>query len=396
MFANGKRLRSIPLTALPRKPGYSGSYVKCKPRVARNFSGTIVKRSNTTAFLGAIASALAFAVAFPLHADGKASPQPKETRPPGLTSGKLANREFLVISSRGDGVALYFGNGSLDGNRDATQAIIIVHGVLRNADTYFSTGALMLAKAEASKTLLIAPQFTEASDLYGRHGSSKILRWDGNWPGGVSATAPAPISTYAVFDAMLTRLADRSRFPALRRISIIGHSAGGQIVQRYAAVGHGPALIPRAALTVHFVVANPSSYLYFDTWRPHKMKACSDFNRWRYGLDGTPSYVTGTARELEQRYVHRDVTYLLGTADINAQEWDLDTSCAAEEQGAYRLQRGRAYIRYLRTRNPKGTAQDFALVPGVGHDNRKMFTSACGLAVVFDRPRSACAASGNI
>src|SRR5215469_1973806 len=83
-----------------------------------------------------------------------AVPAPKETRPPGLTSGKLANRSFLVSTSQGSGFARYFGNGSLDGSATATRAIIIVHGVLRNADTYFATGELILKAAYATRTLL--------------------------------------------------------------------------------------------------------------------------------------------------------------------------------------------------------------------------------------------------
>ncbi|MBC5807227.1 MAG: hypothetical protein DLM53_07540 [Candidatus Eremiobacter antarcticus] len=99
--------------------------------------------------------------------------------------------------------------------------------------------------------------------------------------------------------------------------------------------------------------------------------------------------------ENEKRYVGWRVTYLLGSADTT-HESDLDTSCAGEAQGPYRFARGKAYIQYIRQRHPRGTAQDYAFVRGVGHDNRQMFTSACGLAVTFERKRSSCLASGKI
>lgn len=325
-----------------------------------------------------------------------ATPAPKGTEPPGLGSGELANRRFEVQTPRGTGAALYFGNGSLEGDAQATRAIIVVHGVLRNADTYFATGQSVLAQARAAHVLLIAPQFVEASDLRGHANTAGVLRWTGEWPGGAAAVAPAPISTYAVFDAMIARLADRSRFPSLQQIVVIGHSAGGQIVQRYAAVGIEPSAVPSSGPSVHFVVANPSSYLYFDTWRPIKVHACPDFNDWRYGFSGAPPYVTGSPAQLERRYASRNVTYLLGTADTIPNEWDLDTSCAAEEQGAFRFARGKAYIAYMGARNPHGTAQDYAFVGGVGHDNLKMFASPCGIAVIFGRSRAACAAHGTI
>jgi pimeloyl-ACP methyl ester carboxylesterase len=171
-----------------------------------------------------------------------------------------------------------------------------------------------------------------------------------------TAVAPAPISTYAVFDAMLERLATRTLFPKMQEVVVIGHSAGGQIVQRYAAVGVGPDRLAGSGVNVHFVVANPSSYLYFDTWRPQPQHGCSEYNDWRYGLVDAPAYVTGSASQLERRYAARDVTYLLGTADTIPNEWDLDTSCAAEAQGPYRFARGKNYIAYMRMRDPHGTS----------------------------------------
>lgn len=325
-----------------------------------------------------------------------ATPTPKETEPPGLTSGQLANRSFLVTTQRGSGLARYFGNGSLDGSPTARRAIIIVHGVLRNADTYFATGELVLKAAHATDTLLIAPQFVEADDLKGRDVPPSTLRWSDDWAGGSPALAPAPISTYSVFDAMLERLADRKRFPNLTSIVVVGHSAGGQIVQRYAVVGDGPNLVAKSGVNVHLIVANPSSYLYFGDERPYPKKSCTDFDHWRYGFVGAPPYVDRTSVEYEQRYVTRDVTYLLGTADTNPREWDLDTSCAAEAQGPYRFARGKAYAAYIKERHPHGTSQDIAFVPGVGHDNRKMFTSACGIAVIFDRQKSVCSLAQRI
>ena len=324
------------------------------------------------------------------------APVAQETRPPGLTSGQLANRQFVVQSPAGSGIALYYGNASLEGSQDATRAVIIVHGVLRNADTYFETGQILLRRAHASNTLLIAPQFVESEDLQGHDVPSNTLRWDQNWPGGSDALAPAPVSSYAVFDAMLARLADKTRFPKLREVDIIGHSAGGQIVQRYAVVGHGPSDVANSGIHVHLVVANPSSYLYFDDTRPYSHANCANFNHWRYGFIGAPSYVQGTPAELERRYLTRDVTYMLGTADTNPREWDLDKTCAGEAQGPYRFARGKAYIAYVKGLAPHGTAQDYAFVTGVPHDNRGMFPSQCGIAVIFARDRRVCGESGKI
>ncbi|HKU80964.1 MAG TPA: hypothetical protein VJP76_02255, partial [Candidatus Tumulicola sp.] len=297
--------------------------------------------------------ALAAAVALAAAAPPASTPQPDN-------SGKLADRQFWVRTSRGSGIARYFGSGSLDGDPSATRAVIVVHGVLRDADYYYDTGALAVADARAAHTLLIAPQFVERGDLAGHHVPAATLWWDAHWPGGSDALSPAPVSSYDVFDAMLARLSDRARFPKLRSITIVGHSAGGQIVQRYAVVGKAPQLDPGSRIPVHLIVANPSSYFYFGDYRPRPQPDCSDYNQWRYGLAGAPPYVTGTDAQLERRYVERHVTYLLGTADTNPNEDDLDRSCGGEAQGPYRFARGKNYIAYLARRHPHGTAQDFA------------------------------------
>ncbi len=322
---------------------------------------------------------------------------PVTTTPQPDNAGRLADRQFLVTTPLGSGYARYFATSSLEGDATVTRAVIIVHGVLRDADYYFDTGVIAANAAhDLTQTLVIAPQFVERSELKGKTVSPKTLYWGGKWPGGADAVAPAPISTYDVFDAMLARLSDIRRFPKLREIALIGHSAGGQIVQRYAVVGNAPELNAGARVPVHLVVSNPSSYLYFSDWRPVPQHGCPDFDRWRYGLSGAPRYVTGTAGELERRYANRHVTYLMGMADTNPKEEDLDRSCGGEAQGPYRFARAKYYIAYIGGRHPGRTSQDYAFVRGVPHDNRRMFTSACGLAVIFGKPRTSCAAAGAV
>lgn len=330
-----------------------------------------------------------------LMAAAIAAPVPTETPQPN-NSGVLAPLQFRVTTPQGSGLARYYGSSSLEGDKTAQRAIIVVHGVLRDADYYYDTARESARDAHAADTIVIAPQFVEPEDLAGRSVPAGTLRWNGKWPGGSPALAPAPISTYAVFDAMIARLSDRSRFPAMREIVLVGHSAGGQIVQRYAVVGKAPQLDPGSRVPVHLIVANPSSYFYFSNDRPVPQRNCADYNHWRYGLLGAPPYVKGTAKQLEGRYVRRHVTYLLGTADTNPNEDDLDRSCGGEAQGPYRFARGKNYIAYIKKRHPSGTAQDYAFVRGVPHDNRRMFRSACGIGSIFDRSLAACGAHGRI
>jgi pimeloyl-ACP methyl ester carboxylesterase len=279
-----------------------------------------------------------------------------------------------------------------------TEVVVIVHGALRNADDYLRSAAEALANSGVSDraTLLVAPQFLVEPDIRAHALPDTVLRWSvEGWKGGEPAEGPAAISSFAAFDAILDRLADRQRFPDLARVVMAGHSAGAQVVQRYAVAGRGEEALARARITMRYVVANPSSYLYFDGDRPQpdgrfapfaEAASCPSFDRWKYGLTGAPAYVGSDGAALERQYAARDVVYLLGTADTDPNHRLLDRSCAGMAEGSYRYARGLAYFRYLQAREGAALKHRVVEVAGVGHDNRAMFNSACGLAVLFGRP----------
>src|SRR3984893_19299219 len=82
--------------------------------------------------------------------------------------------------------------------------------------------------------------------------------------GASAPPAPAPASSFEVLDALLARLADRRLFPNLNQVVVAGHSGGAQVVQRYAIAGKGELALTRQGIGVRYVVANPSSYAYFN------------------------------------------------------------------------------------------------------------------------------------
>ena len=274
---------------------------------------------------------------------------------------------------------------------ETTRVVLILHGVNRNARDYFATGreALAAAGAGAPGTVLLVPQFLTETDASAHALGDDVLRWHGaRWEGGLAAAGPAPVSSFAALDAILARLADASAFPKLRQVVIAGHSGGGQIVQRYAVVGDGALALEARGIGVRYVVANPSSYLWFSADRPQpNTGSCRDANRWKYGFDGdVPPYVSLDPAALERRYVQRDVVYLLGGADTDPHHPALDVSCAGEAQGPFRYVRGLNYFHMLQSRDGDRLRHRVLTVDGVGHEERRMFTSACGLAALFDRP----------
>jgi hypothetical protein len=248
-----------------------------------------------------------------------------------------------------------------------------------------------LAGARAADTLVIAPKFINPNERV----TQDLPAWRREtWLTGeasvASPTRPPPESSFQVLDDLLVHMTRRSELPALASVVIAGHSAGAQMVQRYAVLSPIAEKLQRAGLDVRFVVANPSSYLYLTGDRPaatvrgfgpYNHGICADYDSYRYGLNHLISYASETdAHTLAARYASRNVTYLLGGADNNPEHRLLDKSCAAEAQGATRLSRGMAYVRYERTLKAAGSWNRHTAfeVTGVGHNAGAMFTSTCG------------------
>jgi len=327
----------------------------------------------------------------------------------------IADHLLPVSSPRGTGnLPLYM---SVDGKSidlaqpqpNVTRALIIFHGKLRNADVYNESGLHAIKTAGLSamtSTLLITPQFLGKNDIDAFHLSASVLRWAPEaWMGGMNAidatgAATGP-SSFDAIDAILMRLADRKIFPNLKNVVLAGHSGGGQVMQRYAVVGRAGDVLLRAGIHVRYVIANPSSYVYFSPDRP-VLSAKTDFtfglpartcygkyDKWKYGINEPPPYVGDANFEvLESQFLRRDVIYLLGTDDIDPNHPALDKTCSAEVEGPYRFFRGKAYFRYMELRHPElatdSASQKLEFVPGVEHDGDKMLNSSCGLNALFN------------
>lgn len=270
------------------------------------------------------------------------------------------------------------------------RVLIVIHGRLRNAETYRKSGEVAAELAgQTANTLVIAPQFLNESDVSLYSLPASVLRWQGNdWMGGGLSTGPNPLSSYAALDEIVGRLSDRKQFPDVKQIVIFGHSGGAQVVQRYALLAQEQPALKTEGIRLRYVVANPSSYAYFNEQRPVAFDhaKCPGFNRWKYGLADPPIYAGGqTPAQLEGRYVKREVIYLLGQQDTDPQHPALDKSCAAKAQGAYRLERGKLFFGYLLRRHPEGVNQRLIEVPGVGHNGDGMLTSPEGQKALFEQ-----------
>lgn len=287
----------------------------------------------------------------------------------------IANQHVQVRRPGGEaGLLLCHASRPLDlPHADVECVIVVVHGALRNSDLYLAHAEAAAAKAGLS-TLVVAPQFLAKVDVDAAPDvPDDALFWDvEGWKGGAPSTGDASISSFTAMDKLLSQLTKPARTRRGRKPSVvvIGNSAGGQYVNRYAAVGHAPDALEEQGIRVRFVIANPSTYLYFDETRPVPVRH-KGVNRWRYGFEDTPPYVTGTREQSLARYVQRDVSILLGAEDRDGSALLLEVSPAAMAQGRNRFERGLNYdkhVRDLARRAGLKPRHKLRKLDGIGHD----------------------------
>ncbi|KJZ79569.1 hypothetical protein HIM_01038 [Hirsutella minnesotensis 3608] len=279
----------------------------------------------------------------------------------------------LAIGENGEEFGLYRTADPV--SRYSQHAHIIVHGKNRDAGRYWrrmndgirrarrrgypgsGTEALVLAPVFFS-TIKNASQFTEQQ-----------LAWCGSdldeWQGGGQAVHPrgTNLSSFDVLDALLAHLADPGLYPRLTNVTLFGHSAGGQLVQRYAAVGHNPP----SRIHVRYIHASESKYAYFTPDRPRPIEGgsppsragCPRYNAWPYGFERL-NLGRRRPEDYFRQYATRDVVSIVGYRDVKRHG---DQTCMAQFQGGH-ARRSRNLIWYRYLHELARTGQDLSGFPG--------------------------------
>jgi pimeloyl-ACP methyl ester carboxylesterase len=334
-----------------------------------------------------------------------ATPSPAATQStPAPCLAATAECTELVAVGGGPGRALVYRNYALDKRNDAiTNVLVLIHGASRDADNYYRSAlaaAFLAGKLESA--LVIAPRMASGGDSLAQN----EISWDNTWrSGGPSPTYPA-VTSFDFLDEILRKVARKELFPNLKAIVVTGHSAGGQVTNRYAMSSkvHDSLGVP-----VSYVVSNPSSYAYPTDERPTSAAwpltanapgyildvaagapafvargeggGCSSYDRWAYGFQNRTGYTASLSDDqLKRQLAARPTTYLLGQVDILPLS-GFDSSCGAMAQGPTRQARGQAYAKYV---NEKlGGKHQVIVVVGCGHNGRCMYTSEPALRVLF-------------
>ena len=226
--------------------------------------------------------------------------------------------------------------------------LLVFHGLSRTADSYRDYARLL---ADQLCMVVVAPLFDEQRFPGWRYQAGGIVdhgvvqasnTWTGN---------------------LVLGIVDWVRRAEGRNVDyyMLGHSAGGQFLSRVAA------FVPTEAKRI--VVANPSTYVF-----PSLTAA-------PFGLGGVYSGPDSVA-EL-RRYLALPLTIFLGREDTGDKE--RNDSPQAVAQGGTRYERGlNAYRAGRDLARAQGWAFNWRLVvlPGVGHEARKMFTAPQTIAAL--------------
>lgn len=259
-----------------------------------------------------------------------------------------------------------------------TQVVIVVHGLERNANDYFSymTSSVQSLNMQEN-TLLISPYFKDntaagPNDLY----------WDTRWrEGSNSGNTTASISSFSVIDRLIERIVSSENFPDLSTIFITGHSSGAAFVQHYALANRSENIYS----SVHFeyIIAN-NQYFYYPNGKRYNESTqqfeipsnCSGYTYWPYGYGFSVPYLDGVEQSvITEQQVTRSTTYLLGSNDTST-VGSLNTSdCQATLLGSNRLKRGENMYLYMQTYYPANNKHNKILVNNVGHNGNAMFNS---------------------
>lgn len=281
----------------------------------------------------------------------------------------------------------YYSNHILSEKNSAiTDAVIVVHGSERNADRYFSSILAMATKrAREQSTFIISPHFKNQWDtLLPR----ELNFTDEGWLSGDQSLSNLNVSAFDVIDEFIYQLGSKTLFPNLKTITLTGHSAGGQLTQRFAVSSLAPNILN--TIKFRYVVLNPGSYLYLNGKRPilpqgldfkiPEKKFCR-YNDYKYGMENLNTYFKReNPSKLINQYLNREVIYLIGEKDIDP---NIDQSCAGSLQGPNRNLRAKFYKNFLDREYPEHI-HDLIYVPEVAHTQHGMYTSQIGSDVIFN------------
>jgi hypothetical protein len=244
--------------------------------------------------------------------------------------------------------------------------LIVCHDIYRDAE---ATRAYVIALADRFQAIVAAPRFEAGRFDYDRYQLGVLFR------NGLFQEREQ--WTYGIVHRLVAIIRSREGRSSLP-FYLLGHSAGGQFLERMAAFDSGSAR--------RIVVANPGIHLFPTKDLP-----------FGYGFGGLPDHLSD--KEIMQAYLAAPLTLCLGTDDTEVDEY-LDLSPPAMTQGLNRLERGRTcyeQAQILAAKRNWNCNWRLVEVAGVGHSAVWMFaTDAVAQALFKPAPTTPAVAGAQV
>ncbi|KAM0723006.1 hypothetical protein Q7P37_001204 [Cladosporium fusiforme] len=298
--------------------------------------------------------------------------------------------------------------GQRPDNANIQRAVFSIHGLLRDPWNYENDMLNALNQATSynenvnrDTVAVVAPYFASGSDKdfaypwddtakAGRGSNTSALVWRGSqWSAGGDAQYPREsrrsVSAFYVLDEMIKYFDDKERFPKMQSIVLVGHSMGGQMLNRYAAVGKDLKL---NAKLVHWI-GNPSGYTWLNSYRPMYVPDCPDYDDYREGYSNYEDYpmtyntelVAEGSEAILKNFQSKQIAWARALQDMG----DHSSACGANTTGANRNERFFNFVDWFRPscEDPEGRNCDTVDLIDTSHNNGFMFNSPAGQSRIF-------------
>ena len=224
----------------------------------------------------------------------------------------------------------------------------------------------------------------------GRSSNTSALVWPGSqWSAGGDNQYPfaqkGEISAFYVLDEVIKYYDNKEMFPNMKSIVLVGHSMGGQMMQRYAAIGKN---LDTSSRLVYWI-GNPSSYTWLNSFRPMYVPDCADYDVYRDGFANFEDYPMTYNKDLVnagpdailKNFQSRQIAWARALQDMG----DHSSTCGANTTGANRNERFFNFVDWFRPSCPDPTGDNCDTVDLIdtSHNNGFMFNSPAGQSRLF-------------
>lgn len=326
------------------------------------------------------------------------------------TPGFILNRTLSIPNGNnsGSGIMPFYITENTNTPETVKRAILMWPGKPR--DTWNYANLMLNARSVVAtnfaswgitndSVLILAPAFLDAADMTAGAAHQGEITFGGElWQRGSASKTPdmpESITSYEIMDFFADMLFNKTYYPNLNQVVVVGHSLGGQASMRYA-------LLKKTKYydnNMRFWVGNPGSWTWLSDARPYPgaNNSClpttdESYTSWPYGLNGNQSEITKYARKdvladqdwVVQRYINRTVHYALALLDNG----EGDSRCQAMWQGANHLDRGSQFILQYQSLNlsknafPAAHTVDF--IVNTAHQDYPMYSANESLQRIFN------------